>query len=59
MTYTLVLTAAELNTIGACLQRLPPAQIDLITKLVKVAKETEAAPVASEPTAQDVGELGD
>ena len=49
MTYTVTLSAAELNLIGAALHRLPPEQVALIDSLRRQAEEQErAAKVASE-----------
>ena len=41
MTYSITLSAAELNLIGAALHRLPPEQIALIDSLRRQAEEQE------------------
>ena len=41
MTYSITLTAAELNLIGAALHRLPPEQIALIDSLRRQAEAQE------------------
>jgi hypothetical protein len=49
MTYSIALSAAELNLIGAALHRLPPEQVALIDNLRRQADEQERqAKAASE-----------
>jgi hypothetical protein len=57
MTYSITLSAPELNLIGAALHRLPPEQIVLIETLRRQAEQQETAAQAAREAEEGGGEL--